>query len=94
MSNNKGGKKLRGGGIIGSVGNFIFNTTLIVALLMLMMVALIFAGLLVGIYLIMNDVLAGTNFVIRIANKTIMPVIKGIIDVINGIIRAINSLTG
>jgi len=92
----KDGKKLnmRGGGILGTIGNFIFNSTLIIAIFMLMLVALVFASLLVGIYLIMNDVLAGTNFVIGIANQTIMPIVKGIIDVINGIIRAINSLTG
>ncbi len=87
-------KKLKGGGIIGTTANIIYKGTLLIALLMMMIVPLMFLGLLICIYFIMNGVLAGTNLVIDIANMTIMPIVSGIIDMINGIIRAINSLSG
>jgi hypothetical protein len=87
-------KKLRGGGVIESVGGFIYHGTLLIALILMMIVPLIFLGLLICIYFIMNGVLAGTNLVIDIANMTVMPIVLMIIDVINGIIRAINALSG
>jgi hypothetical protein len=87
-------KKLRGGGVIESVGGFIYHGTLLIALILMMIVPLIFLGLLICIYFIMNGVLAGTNLVIDIANMTVMPIVLMIIDVINGIIRVINALSG
>jgi hypothetical protein len=87
-------KKLRGGNVVESVGGFIYYGTLIIALIMMMIVPLIFLGLLICIYFIMNGVLAGTNLVIDIANMSIMPIVLMIIDVINGIIGAINALSG
>ena len=87
-------KKLRGGGVIESVGGFVYFWTLCIALGMMIMVTLIFLGLLVCIYFIMNGVLAGTNFVIDIANMSIMPIVLIMIDVINGVIGVINGLSG
>jgi hypothetical protein len=86
-------KKLKGGGIIGTAGNIIYKGTLMLSLLMMMIVPLFFVGLLVGIYFLMNGVLAGTNLVIDGLNAVIVPIVKGVIDVINGIIRAINSFS-
>ena len=87
-------KKLKGGSIIESVGGFIYFWTLFIAVAMMVMVTLIFLGLLVCIYFIMNGVLAGTNLVIDIVNMAIMPIVVMIIDVINGIISGINALSG
>jgi hypothetical protein len=90
----KSNKKLKGGSAVETIGNIVYKGTLIIALIMMMIVPLIFIGLLVCIYFIMNGVLAGTNLVIDISNMAIMPIVSGIITIINGVIRAINSLTG
>ena len=94
MAKTNKSKKLRGGSIVESVGGFIYYGTLYITLFMMMIVPLIFLGLLICIYFIMNGVLAGTNLVIDIANMTIMPIVLVIIDVINGIIGVINGLSG
>ena len=87
-------KKLKGGGIVGTTANIVYQGTLFIALVLMMIIPLIFLGVLVCIYFVMNGVLAGTNLVIDVANLSIMPIVSGIIDVINGIIRVISSLSG
>ena len=88
-------KKLRGGSVVETVGNFVYKGTLLIAFLMMLIVPLIFLGLLVCIYFLMNAVLSGTNQVIHIINDVIVrPVVLPIIKIINGIIKGINALSG
>jgi hypothetical protein len=89
-------KKLgqKGGGAVGTFANIIYKGTLYLSLFMMMIVPLLFLGVLIGIYFLMNGILAGTNMVIDGLNAVITPIVRGVINMVNGIIRAINSITG
>ena len=87
-------KKLRGGGMIDGAGGLIYSITTTISFIFLNIMPFMYLLLFFVIYLIMNAILAGTNFGIDLANMIIMPIVSGIIDMINGIIKGINSITG
>ena len=89
-------KKLKGGGIVGnivySIIKFIFIAVLSIALFCVLSVVLIIAMVFYGWYMLLNQVLLGTNLTIDGINTTIKPIVNAGFVFINGIITGINEV--